>query len=288
MSSRLRQRRNKSIAVPSRPVPSRTAAVYRPPLSGAAPAVGAPVDHGLRPRTDIEWRWISGMIVVLLSGVLTLFFTLDAFYVRAVAVGGLTYLTKDEVFSLASVVNEEGSIHLFWLDPNDIRTSLLRSPSIADATVYVGWPPDMVQIIIQEREPSLVWVQSGVAVWLDLQGRVMRQRIDRPDLVRVIAEGDDLGVPNVNVPIDQEIVNGALQLHTLVPEQTTLRYDRIKGLGYNDPNGWVVWYGIGSNMAEKHLIYTTIINNLRARGIAPLEINVSNPDAPFYSTNWGM
>ncbi len=41
--------------------------------------------------------------------------------------------------------------------------------------------------------------------------------------------------------------------------------------------------GTGTDMPEKVLIYNAIVGNLQARGIIPNEINVANPDAPFYS-----
>ena len=105
-----------------------------------------------------------------------------------------------------------------------MRKAVLRSPTIADATVTVGWPPNMVQIIVQEREPAVVWDQAGVPTWVDIQGRVMLQREERPDLVRIVAEDSDgpLG-PNVQVPLD--VVTGALQLKALRPNIDVLRYD---------------------------------------------------------------
>jgi hypothetical protein len=64
-----------------------------------------------------------------------------------------------------------------------------------------------------------------------------------------------------------------------------LRYHPDKGLGYQDARGWNAWLGTGTNMPEKILIYNAIVANLQARGITPSEINVSNPDAPFYCSN---
>src|SRR5262245_46399230 len=196
-----------------------------------------PVQHGVRGRVFVSWRIFSGLIAMGMLIVLFLFFEADVFYVHSVAVGGLHYMTKEEVFALTGIAN----MHIFWVDPAAVRTSLLRSPTIADATVHVGWPPNMVQIVIQEREPALVWVQGGVAVWIDLQGRVMRQREDRPDLLRITAQDNLDGPLGPNVQLDTSIVSGALQLHTLLPTIPMLRYDPEKGLGYNDQRGWDAW-----------------------------------------------
>jgi hypothetical protein len=139
----------------------------------------------------------------------------------------------------------------------------------------------MVSVTILERAPALVWEQSGVMVWIDLQGRVMRQRSNRTDLLRVQAD-PLLEGPAIN-SIDPDIVNGALQLHQLMPELQVLRYHPDKGLGYVAGTGWEVWLGTGTNMPEKVLIYNAIVSNLQSRGILPGEINVTDPDAPFYS-----
>jgi hypothetical protein len=126
-----------------------------------------------------------------------------------------------------------------------------------------------------------VWEQSGTANWVDLQGRVMQQREDRPDLLRVSADSSMTG--QVGGTIDQNIVTGAVQLQTLVPNITLLRYHPDKGLGYNDQRGWEAWLGAGSDMPTRVLIYNAIVNDLLTRGVMPTEVNVNDPNAPFYS-----
>jgi cell division septal protein FtsQ len=254
---------------------ARTPAIWRGRM---APEVEhAPVQQAVRGRFSMPWRLVSGLLVLTLSGVLALFFTSDAFYVHSIAVGGLHYMTSNEIFSLTDITNE----HIFWVDPEQVRADILKSPTVADAQVRVGWPPNMVQIIVTEREPALVWEQDGVASWIDLQGRVMTQRQNRPDLLRVQV---DSSVTNpVAATIDPNIVTGAIQLQSLLPAVKVLRYHPDKGLGYNDQRGWEAWMGTGSDMQNKVLIYNAIVANLQSQGIVPNEINVDNPDAPYYS-----
>jgi hypothetical protein len=254
-------------------------------LRGAVvtPQSTPPVEHGTRSQSGFSWRIFSGLIVVGLTLILVLFFVLDVFYVHSVAVGGLRYTTKEEIFALANIAN----LHVFWIDPEAVRRNVLRSPTIVDAKVTVGWPPNMVQIVVQEREPAVVWEQAGVAVWVDIQGRVMRQREDRPDLVRVSVDSSVEGPlgPNVAVPLDA--VTGALQLKSLRPNIEILRYNPYKGLGYQDGRGWEAWFGTGTDMPVRVVVYETLVENLLARGIQPREVNVVDPDAPFYSVLWG-
>ena len=214
-------------------------------MPGAGAAVElerSPVQHSTRGRTFITARVFSGLIILSLIAVLALFFTADAFYISSFAVGGLRYMTTNEIFALTDVTN----MHVFWIDPGEVRDELLRSPTIANATVHVGWPPNMLTLIIEEREPALVWEQNGTASWIDLQGRVMQQREDRPNLLRV--QVDPLIEGEASATIDPEIVIGTIQFHTLVPDVTLLRYHPDKGLGYNDQRGWEVWLGVGSDM----------------------------------------
>jgi cell division septal protein FtsQ len=262
----------------------RLPAIWRPPAVAAPQAEASErqqVQHGARSRIFVSWRLFSALIVVSLGTVLFLFFSADAFYVHSIAVGGLTYMTKEEVFALTDIAN----VHIFWVDPEEVRRSLLRSATIADAEVRIGWPPHMVQIIVEERQPALVWEQNGVATWIDLQGRVMRQRADDPDLLRIQAMNLPDATLGQTVPID--VVTGALQLRSMYPNIDVLHFDANDGLGYMDGRGWEVWFGIGTDMPEKILIYNAIVDDLLARGIFPYVVNLANPDAPYYSVSQG-
>lgn len=223
------------------------------------------------------------MVVLLsLTVVLFVFFRSDAFYVRQIEVGGLNHLTAEEVFTLSGVAN----MHLFWIDPAVVRESVLRSPSVSDANVRVGWPPHLVQIEIREREPALIWEQAGVRTWIDVQGRVMQQRADLTDMLRIVVEGVEAPVgPNVLIP--QSVVAGALQLRTIYPEMNAFLYDPNEGLGFQDSRGWRVWFGEGTAMAAKDNVYRAIVADLQARHIQPEFIDVGDINAPYYKIWWG-
>ncbi len=243
-----------------------------------------PIEHSEPRNKGFQWRMVSFVIVVVLSAVLAFFYTADAFYVRSISVGGLRYLTKEEVFAFADIAN----LHIFWIDPRDVRENLLRSPSIAEARVWLSWPPQMVNIIIQEREPALVWEQSGTAIWVDIQGRIMAQREDRPNLVRISADMSVSDGPlGESGRVEMGVVVGALQLQSLMPEVTTWRYDSVQGLGFVNSNGWQVWLGTGAGMQEKIAIYNTLSADMVARGIQAGELNIVDPDHPFYTVMWG-
>lgn len=258
------------------PLTTREPAIWR----GTAPGTydpDRPVSQQVVTRRSFaSWRIFSALIVATLVLVLAMFFTSDAFFVRSIAVGGLRYLTDSEIFALSGIADT----HIFWVDPQEVRTRILQSPTIANATVNVGWGTPMVQIIIDEREPAIVWEQAGIAIWADVQGRVMRQREDRPDLLRVINDNSLAGVPEGRV--DPLIVAGALQLHELLPDVPSLRYNEEYGLGFNDTRGWAVWFGTGINMPEKILIYNAIVAELQRESFVPTAVYVNDPDHPYY------
>ena len=241
----------------------------------------------IQPRGDalaaiLSGRMLSAVIAFSLLVVLFLFFQADAFYISHIEVGGLSYMTAEEVFALSGVAN----MHLFWLDADEIEAAIRRSPTVADVHVSINWPPHGVQIEIQEREPALVWEQGGYRTWIDVRGRVMPQRSDLGGLLRIVAEGDDEAIgPDRIIP--QDVVDGALQLRALYSNIDVLVYNPIRGLGYQDGRGWRVWYGSGRDMTTKLLVYNTIVDDLVTRGIQPEYIDVSNPDAPFYKVWWG-
>ncbi|MDQ7024028.1 MAG: FtsQ-type POTRA domain-containing protein [Anaerolineae bacterium] len=231
-----------------------------------------------------SWRIVSGLIVLALSGVLVLFFYSDIFYVHSIAVGGTRYMTVEEVFTYTKIADK----HIFWVQPDEIRQNLINSAeTVADVQVRVSWPPNMVSIIIEEREPALVWEQNGVAVWIDIQGNIMRQYEDRPSLLTVVADDPLIEGPLTGDLLDEDIIYGVLQLQELLPEVEVWRYGTTHGLGFRNANGWDVWLGVGANMAEKLEIYETLTSDIIARGIQPGEVYIVNPDAPFYTVLWG-
>jgi hypothetical protein len=233
----------------------------------------------VRPARLLSWRLVSGMIVIALSTLLYLLLTLEAFFVNSVAIGGEKYLTREEIFRYSEIAQE----HLFWIDADDVVARLESVPNIAAAEVVVGWPPDMIQIVVTEREPALIWEQS-VRVWVDVNGIVMKQREDRPDLLRVV-------VPNSTEPlgagarIPRTIVDGALRLRKLHPNIDVLLYDSMKGLGYHSGGGWTVWFGDGKDIDTKLLVYNALVEEIQGK-VQPGEIIVIDPDRPYYNILW--
>ena len=242
----------------------------------------------------VSWRWVSVALTAVLIGVLFMFLSQNSFYIHSIYVGytdSQRFLTEDYVYSLTGLAD----MHIFWANVDTIKRNLIADPQVASADVQIDWPSKVV-VTITERQPALVWEQSGQRVWLDIQGRVMPLRQDLPDLVRVVVE-----TPSQNIHvgqcihqgmdtvlgrgdcIDQSTVNGVLQFKAMYPNVTEVVYDPVKGLGFHEGGGWTLWFGDGVDIPTKMAVYNAIVADLAARNVQPIEINVANPDAPYYN-----
>lgn len=233
-----------------------------------------------------RWRMTSGVLFILFAAMLVVFFTSDVFYVRAVQVQGNNFMSREEVFAYADIAD----YHMFWLDPETIRANILRSSSVADLSVAVGWPPNLITINLQERQPAIVWADAGNETWIDLQGRVMRARSEMPNLLHVnLARGNIDGPKPRAADFDADMVLGALRLQEILPVGEQLSFDPVHGLGWTNESGWQVWMGAdgASVMNEKIEIYNVLAGYLNSRAIDVAELNIANPDAPFYRLLWG-
>ncbi len=237
----------------------------------------------------MRWRVASAILFVIFVGILALFFSSDLFYVRSVQVRDNAFLEPAEIFTHAGIAD----FHMFWLDPEEIRSNLLNSSSIADVKIELGWPPNLITIYVQERMPAIVWSEAGKEIWIDIQGRVMKARAAMPDVIRVNVEVDAYTGPSDTVTdleeLDKDVVLGALRLQEFLPTGVDLSYDPINGLGWTNEQGWKIWMGIESSagMSRKIDEYQAYVKNLISRGIEITELNIVNPDAPFYKKLWG-
>jgi hypothetical protein len=258
---------------------------------GRRPRRGERRDGERRPRArrarraGTRWRLVSGGIALVLFIAGIVIFTNPAFYVLRAEIGGVQFVPAEEIFTAAGIAG----YHILWVDPKVVEERVKASPSLDDAQVVVQWPARVV-ILVQEREPSLVWEQEGRQYWIDVNGNLMLARQDIPELLQVVNEGQTIpfrcpGAPGCAedaITIDPAVVQGAQQLKTLRPELDVLYYDSVRGLSFQDERGWRGYFGLGTDMNVKLVEYETLIENLTARGIHPATIDVSSPDAPYY------
>jgi hypothetical protein len=83
--------------------------------------------------------------------------------------------------------------------------------------------------------------------------------------------------------VDPAIIDAASLLKSQMPENSSLVYSKLNGLGWNDPRGWQVYFGLSFNdMPEKLAMYQSIVDQLTQNNIKPSLISVENIHAPYY------
>jgi hypothetical protein len=80
-----------------------------------------------------------------------------------------------------------------------------------------------------------------------------------------------------------ELVAGILVMRAQAPEGTDLVYDPQYGLGWKDPRGWDIFFGLeGDDIESKLVVYKSIVEKLEANGVTPTLINLEHIHAPYY------
>ena len=75
--------------------------------------------------------------------------------------------------------------------------------------------------------------------------------------------------------IDGNLLTAILQLNAWMPEEDTLLYQEIRGVGWRDMRGWDVFIGSKlENINDKMLMYETIVRKLEKQGIQPSMVSV--------------
>ncbi len=221
-------------------------------------------------------RWMSlGLVVVTL---LVLFFvgTDDVFYLKTMPVTGNKTITDAEIITSSGL---SGS-HIFSANPSRAAERIGDVPGVISATVTLQWP-NKVNIKVEEDTPVALWVQNGQDYWINNSGKLIPARGNFPELLQIELEGYAPFLAGQSIP--EDILSGAMLLRELRPNIDHLFYQSGNGLSYQDGRGWRVYFGTGQDMAQKLVVYETIVEDLTSRSITPAYINVRKGLKPYYS-----
>jgi len=263
---------------------------------------GAEVRLPSVPLVHLGWRAISLFMVVMCVVSLLMMWRSPVFQVKTVQAKGLQRLT---VADLNAVLATSGT-SVFGLDPQVLKQNLqLAFPELAKISVKIGLPSS-IRVVAVEREPVISWTQDGRESWVDAEGVSFPTRgTPTTTLVRVEGYGTLPGItsdtpanPTQYLPpgmpfstgtavptfqISPDLVNAILELSKKMPADTVLVYDSEHGLGWNDPNGWEVFFGPqDQDMEMKLVVYQTLVTRLQSEGIQPAMISVEYLHAPYY------
>lgn len=260
------------------------------------------------------WRIASATLFLLAGLGLYAIWTLPTFRVSSVSVVGGNRITPEQVMDITPLQGQR----MLTLVPDQIAAVVQNSfPVLMDVEVTTGIP-NTVTIHLKEREPVLVWQQGDTTRWISSDGVAFDPQGDASGLVTVQAEGyPPTGKTNLTAAIQEQpkslasiitkkdtaTLTGKIQLNTpksfidpslipaiqaigkQIPEGVSLIYNPNYGLGWRDPQGWMVYIGMDpENMPEKMNIYRVITQKLTAKGITPSLISMENLYAPYYRT----
>ena len=302
-SSATRKQSNRSVPVTRRtstPVPmvKRQGRTVDVPLKSK----GAMLQIPALPNLRIGWRFISGAIFALSLAVVITFSTLGTFKVSAVGLEGAERLTAE---TLNAQLGLSGT-SIIKVKPEELETRITELfPGLSSVKVSVGLPAS-VTVKVVERQPLIAWYQDGMAYWIDSEGILFPASGETDSAQTVYATGNP---PAAFTPPDEdtdqeaeeqeepasdpavsgpqattpEFVEGVMALLTYLPEGTVLQYDPEYGLGWQDPQGWLVYFGKDiENIDLKLIEYQKIIAKLVEENLTPALISLEFLHAPFY------
>jgi len=86
--------------------------------------------------------------------------------------------------------------------------------------------------------------------------------------------------------INKNLLSAILQLNAWMPDEETLLFQAVRGVGWQDVRGWDVFIGQKlENINDKMVMYETIVQKLEKDGINPTLVSVEFLHAPYYRTD---
>lgn len=237
-------------------------------------------------------RSISGILAIGFVLIIITLWNSTLFKVSGVKLIGNERITENEVNTLIQYLGKP----VFSVLPKRLEEDLkLAFPEIETISVSLSIPNQVI-VSIKERIPAIIWQQTdGTMFWIDSKGVKFPAREQIDNLATVLAYGDPPGTiigsenedisTNAGVFLDPSIIETIITMVGIAPQGSTLSYDPIYGLGWTDPQGWLVYFGENiEDISQKLIVYQAIIDKLSQQGIQPTLISVEYLDAPFYRT----
>lgn len=300
----------------------RTSPYATPNLAGARPATSTRKVHYARgangveirmpalPAANVNWQSASLYIAFALLLVVILLTNLSGFQVAAVELKGANRVTGADVTPAVVAVSHS----IFTLDRETVVKAVAAAfPEFSKISLRVALP-NRVVLNVSERQPVLAWISGDTTQWIAADGVVMPARGDGGTLLTI---SSDVAVPASSPAsadqssastsdstdaqastdasttaaaagpqiVSQQLLQAAVSLASQMPSGASLVYDPVSGLGWNDPQGWQVYFGLDlSDIALKQSEYQAILARLQSLGITPSLISVAHIDSPYYRT----
>jgi len=264
---------------------------------------GAELQLPAFPRIQLGWRLISGAVFLLSLFVIISFSSFSTFKVNAITLEGAERLSEETLISYVDLMGTS----ILKVQPKEVQARIEENfPDLSSVDVSLGLPAS-VSVRVTERHPLILWQQEGHAYWIDAEGVIFPPRGEAEPPLTVIANSDPPAaltreeqelneetegeesetVLESNSPIvtrtTPAFVQGIVALTEYIPQGSLLQYDPKFGLGWQDPRGWLVYFGKDTaNIELKLAEYESIVTTLAEQNLTPSLISLEFIDAPFY------
>ena len=266
---------------------------------------GAEVRLPALPVIRPSWRMLSGVIVLSMAFCLFALWNAPTFRIGAIQLTGAQRITKADLEAVLNVADTPA----VTVSPAALEEALTAAfPELSHVSVALSFPASL-SVAVTERQPVIAWQQDGKTSWIDLEGYSFPARGEPgvtlvtvqaegspPSLVQeseTVKEGTDavkaavsILNPDKAVPfLLPETIQPLAEMSAQAPAGMPLVYSPDYGLGWNDPQGWKVYFGHDTeNIDLKLSEYQAIVDYIIPRNIHPTMISVEFLHAPFYRT----
>jgi hypothetical protein len=244
---------------------------------------GAELHLPAMPVLHLSWRAVSGVMAALLLALAVYLWTSPKYRIDMVQVIGLHRLTANDINTVVGLSGQS----IFSANPQQIQNDIQQAfPDIKGVSVKVSLPAKVV-VKAQERIPVISWNQSGSEQWVDLEGLAFPPRGDVGKLIVVEAK-DNPPLIGKTSPLDLRFISPEMvgvigRMALKAPKDTPLLYDREHGLGWMDPFGCQVYFGMDiRDIDEKLQVYQALAAKLQKDGIQPKLVSMEFIHAPYY------
>jgi cell division protein FtsQ len=264
-------------------------------------------------RIRISWRIFSFILVIIFSAFVLIAWQSPDYQVGIVEIKGLERISQDEVSNSFEILQHP----IITIQPEEIIQKIDNAfPEIKEIKIAVSIP-NKVTVSLAERKPVIAWKVNETTLWVDSDGIVFPARGHAGELLTVESfslpvfsfpkeKGETEILMNKFLPkhsfwklppysmiwfeyhriIDPGLLTAILRLNTQIPSEKVLLYDSHRGLGWNDPRGWKIFFGFNlEQINEKWLTLEKIINELTNQGIKPTLVSVEYLHAPYFRTD---
>lgn len=267
-------------AMPLRKIPRRRKARPRKRFDFALPAqLGAQIQLPSIPVVRFGPRLLSAVLLAAVLAALQQAFASPAFVVAEASVQGNRILTAAQVRMIVGATQRPS----FLIDPQAAEHALLAQPEVLSAQVRLRWP-NQLSVSLVERHPMIEWDDAGRVWWICPDGVAYLKHGEWPGVVLVRSEDKALTITEdpLQPAIEADILRSAAVLNAQLPEEAaSLVYDPRHGLGFEDPRGWVAYFGVGGDMVVKVRTYQAIVSGLTQVRQPVALISVADAAAPY-------